>query len=214
MASPTSDATAATRSARDEAKRETRRALLQAALEAFAEEGLEGPSLDAICARAGYTRGAFYVHFRSRDDLVVAAMERSLGEFIDGVVAAGGGGGDLASTVTRYAGVVRFLREREPAARGGVRFHQVLEAARRAPRIAELLRGVVDEARARLERAARRAQAEGRVTDRAAAAELALVLVLVALGLLAADELEIPLDVDATRDAVLALLAGREAAPD
>lgn len=195
-------------SARERAKRETRRALLRAAREAFAEEGLEGPSLDAICARAGFTRGAFYVHFRSRDDLVVAVMEEALRDFVDGVVAAGGAGGDLEGTVTRYAAVARFLRTRDGGGgRGGVRFHQVLEAARRAPRIARLLRGVVAEARARLERAARSAQAEGRVGDRAGAADLALLLVLVALGVVVADELALPWDVDATRDALLALLA-------
>ena len=49
---------------RDAAKKETRSALIRAALKLFHEEGFDGPSLDAICARAGYTRGAFYVHFK------------------------------------------------------------------------------------------------------------------------------------------------------
>ena len=61
---------------RDASKRETREALIGAALELFAAEGLDGPSLDAICERAGYTRGAFYVHFPDRDALLVAAMEK------------------------------------------------------------------------------------------------------------------------------------------
>ena len=52
------------------AKQETREALLQAAMAEFAEKGLDLPSLDAICARAGFTRGAFYVHFRDREELV------------------------------------------------------------------------------------------------------------------------------------------------
>jgi TetR/AcrR family transcriptional regulator, transcriptional repressor for nem operon len=61
---------------RGESKQKTRAALLRAALELFAEQGLDLPSLDAICDRAGFTRGAFYVHFRDRDDLLVAAMDK------------------------------------------------------------------------------------------------------------------------------------------
>src|SRR5262252_1452795 len=50
----------------------TREALIQAGIELFAEKGLDAPSLDEICDRAGYTRGAFYVHFADRDEFVVA----------------------------------------------------------------------------------------------------------------------------------------------
>jgi TetR/AcrR family transcriptional repressor of nem operon len=61
---------------RDDAKQQTRAALVQAALELFAEQGLDVPSLDAICDRAGYTRGAFYVHFKTREDILVAVMDQ------------------------------------------------------------------------------------------------------------------------------------------
>jgi TetR/AcrR family transcriptional repressor of nem operon len=61
---------------REDSKRETREALVRAAIELFSEQGLDAPSLDAICERAGKTRGAFYVHFATRDDLLAAAMER------------------------------------------------------------------------------------------------------------------------------------------
>ncbi|HKA30465.1 MAG TPA: TetR/AcrR family transcriptional regulator, partial [Candidatus Binatia bacterium] len=75
--------------ARELAKQETRDALIAAGLEAFAEHGLDVPSLDAICSRAGFTRGAFYVHFKDRDDFVVAVMEHVLGGFLDAVIATG-----------------------------------------------------------------------------------------------------------------------------
>src|SRR5262245_54025434 len=85
---PDSDADAASgpasqRSAREQAKAETREALIMAAFEEFGAHGLEAPSLDAICARAGYTRGAFYVHFKDRDELIAAVMERVLKRFMD-----------------------------------------------------------------------------------------------------------------------------------
>ena len=49
----------------------------------MAEKGIEAASLNAICDRAGFTRGAFYVHFRDRDELVAAVVERVLGDFQD-----------------------------------------------------------------------------------------------------------------------------------
>jgi len=70
---------------RDQTKQETRDALVSAALALFAEEGLDAPSLDAICDRAGFTRGAFYVHFADRDELLVAVMEKVGEAFLQSV---------------------------------------------------------------------------------------------------------------------------------
>lgn len=47
----------------------TRARLLDAAAAVFAEIGLEGASVEAICERAGFTRGAFYSNFDSKDEL-------------------------------------------------------------------------------------------------------------------------------------------------
>src|SRR5437762_11352292 len=66
---------------RRQAMAATREALIDAGMAAFGAEGLDA-SLDGICARAGYTRGAFYVHFRDRDDFLVAIMDRVGEEFL------------------------------------------------------------------------------------------------------------------------------------
>lgn len=51
-------------------RRETTRAkLMDAAAQVFAEVGLDAASVEAICERAGYTRGAFYSNFESKDEL-------------------------------------------------------------------------------------------------------------------------------------------------
>lgn len=50
----------------------TRARLLDAAAQVFAEIGLEGASVEAICERAGFTRGAFYSNFESKDQLFLA----------------------------------------------------------------------------------------------------------------------------------------------
>jgi AcrR family transcriptional regulator len=47
----------------------TRARLMDAAFEVFAEVGLDGASVEAICERAGFTRGAFYSNFESKDEL-------------------------------------------------------------------------------------------------------------------------------------------------
>lgn len=59
------------------ARREaTRTRLLDAAAEVFAELGLDGASVETICERAGFTRGAFYSNFDSKDALILALTER------------------------------------------------------------------------------------------------------------------------------------------
>jgi AcrR family transcriptional regulator len=185
--------------AREAAKRATRQALVRAAREAFAEQGLEGPSLDAICARAGFTRGAFYVHFESREDLLAAVMEEVLGEVVDGVLGREGAEDDLEATVARYVGVARFRRA---AGAAGVPFHQVLDACARSPRLAKKLASLLTDARTRLERAARADQRAGRATRAVPSAELANLLLLLALGLVVAEDLAIDLDLDASRAAL------------
>lgn len=57
-------------------RRETRARLLNAAIEIFAEEGLQGASVEAICQHAGYTRGAFYSNFESKEQLFLEMLER------------------------------------------------------------------------------------------------------------------------------------------
>jgi AcrR family transcriptional regulator len=47
----------------------TRQRLLDAAAEVFAEEGLDAASVEAICERAGFTRGAFYSNFETKEEL-------------------------------------------------------------------------------------------------------------------------------------------------
>lgn len=54
---------------------ETRQRLLDAALLVFAERGFGNASVEDVCERAGYTRGAFYSNFVSKDELFLAMWE-------------------------------------------------------------------------------------------------------------------------------------------
>jgi AcrR family transcriptional regulator len=65
------------RLARAEGK-DPREVLLQAAAEVFAERGFKEASVDEIAQRAGYSKGAVYWHFESKDDLLLALIDESL----------------------------------------------------------------------------------------------------------------------------------------
>ncbi|MFC1417630.1 TetR/AcrR family transcriptional regulator [Streptacidiphilus cavernicola] len=54
----------------------TRAALLTAALAAFAEHGFQATTIEQVCARAGYTRGAFYSNFTSKDELFLELFDQ------------------------------------------------------------------------------------------------------------------------------------------
>jgi AcrR family transcriptional regulator len=50
--------------------------LLDAALDTFAELGFAAASVEDVCRRGGFTRGAFYSSFRSKDELFAALFAR------------------------------------------------------------------------------------------------------------------------------------------
>src|SRR6516165_5457025 len=60
-----------TRPTRDD----TREKLFEAAARVFEEEGIGGASIEAIAAAAGFSRGAFYSNFASKDELIIAMLE-------------------------------------------------------------------------------------------------------------------------------------------
>lgn len=54
----------------------TRERLFEAASEVFTRDGFHGASIEAICEAAGFTRGAFYSNFASKEELFLALTER------------------------------------------------------------------------------------------------------------------------------------------
>jgi AcrR family transcriptional regulator len=60
-----------TRPTRDD----TRDKLFEAAAQVFEEQGINAASIETIAAAAGFTRGAFYSNFASKDELIVAMLE-------------------------------------------------------------------------------------------------------------------------------------------
>lgn len=55
-------------------RRDARHELLVAAADVFAERGFRDASIDEVAERAGYSKGAVYWHFDSKDDLFLALV--------------------------------------------------------------------------------------------------------------------------------------------
>jgi TetR/AcrR family transcriptional repressor of nem operon len=193
---------------------ETREALIVAALAEFAAHGLDTPSLDAICARAGYTRGAFYVHFRDREDLMVAVVEHALATFLDAVIASGDEAHDLARTISRFADAVAAsagARHRStlpilplPAS---VPFARVLDAVTRSRRLRSSFTAVLEGAIERVAATTLHAQRAGTVRPGVDPRQIAFLLTMIALGVMAALDAKLPIDARGAATAMSALLA-------
>ena len=61
---------------REESRDQTRERLLEAGAMIFAKKGLAGSSVEDIAAHAGYTRGAFYSNFASKNELFIELLKR------------------------------------------------------------------------------------------------------------------------------------------
>jgi AcrR family transcriptional regulator len=60
---------------RAEKRARTRAALLDAAARVFVERGFQGASVEVIAAEAGFTRGAFYSNFSTKEELFAELLQ-------------------------------------------------------------------------------------------------------------------------------------------
>jgi TetR/AcrR family transcriptional repressor of nem operon len=179
------------RRSRDDAKRETRDALIAAGVSLFSEQGLDTPSLDAICARAGYTRGAFYVHFMDRDDFIMAVMTGVLEGFIDAIIATGDAAFDLQKTIDAFVGAVRAGAF---PIRHGIHFHQFMAVCARSPDILQRYVDVLLGGARRMETAIQEGQGAGTVRTDIDARPIGFLFVAIVLGVQAAMESNFPVE--------------------
>jgi AcrR family transcriptional regulator len=105
----------ATQRSRRRPRAETRHQLLDAAARVFARRGLHGTSVEEVSEEAGFSRGALYSNFKSKEDLFLALWEerierrrRELRDVIENSDDPGAGVGAAAADVVEVLG-----RERE-----------------------------------------------------------------------------------------------------
>jgi AcrR family transcriptional regulator len=70
---------------REESRDQTRERLLEAGAQIIAKKGLAGSSVEDIAAHAGYTRGAFYSNFDSKNDLFIELLKRDHKDIQEGL---------------------------------------------------------------------------------------------------------------------------------
>jgi AcrR family transcriptional regulator len=69
-------------------KDDSRALILEAAFEAFAENGYDGTTMDEIVKRSGLSKGTLYWHFKNKHDLFVATLNAAMGGLDDATAAA------------------------------------------------------------------------------------------------------------------------------
>ncbi|MFB8079665.1 MULTISPECIES: TetR/AcrR family transcriptional regulator [unclassified Streptomyces] len=136
---------------------ESRQRILDAAVEIAGERGYEGTSIAAVSTKCGLPASSIYWHFKDKDDLIAAVIERSFETWLAAVELPSEETGTPLERVTAMAGIVGkslidapdFLRlglmlalERRPAeTRGRTVFLQVRDIAR--AKIADMARELV-----------------------------------------------------------------------
>jgi AcrR family transcriptional regulator len=68
---------------RKQKQERTRAKLMRSAARLFCHRGLEQASVDDIAQDAGYTKGAFYSNFKSKEELFLAMLDQKFGEEIE-----------------------------------------------------------------------------------------------------------------------------------
>jgi AcrR family transcriptional regulator len=68
---------------RREKQQRTRKSLLNAAARLFCQRGLEGASIDEVAQAAGYTKGAFYANFKSKEELFLVMLDERFSRELD-----------------------------------------------------------------------------------------------------------------------------------
>jgi TetR/AcrR family transcriptional regulator, transcriptional repressor of aconitase len=84
---------------REQSQAVTRQRILQAAGDVVARDGYDGASVDRIADAAGYSKGAFYSNFASKEDVLNQLLESHAGRDVVELTAALDGVEDPASVI-------------------------------------------------------------------------------------------------------------------
>ena len=88
-------------------REQTRARLLAAAHDVFGDVGMDAASVELICERAGFTRGAFYSNFESKEELFLALITQLAETKMDAVAVRAR---ELApSSIEDLSAAVRFI---------------------------------------------------------------------------------------------------------
>jgi TetR/AcrR family transcriptional regulator, transcriptional repressor of aconitase len=84
---------------REESQARTRARLLAAARCRFAQDGYAATSVDRIAEEAGFSKGAFYSNFSSKNAIFLEVLEQHGSESLDGLLASLADAADVAAAI-------------------------------------------------------------------------------------------------------------------
>ena len=102
------------RPTRSERQAATRAALLRSASRSICEHGLHGASIDRIAAAAGYTKGAFYANFASKEELFLVVLDEKFAAELERLEAAMAGSGEPVDEARQAAEQFLLYVDRDP----------------------------------------------------------------------------------------------------
>ena len=70
---------------RKEKQAHTRECLMHSAARVFARRGLQQASIDEVAEEAGFTKGAFYANFKSKEELFLAMLDERFAQRIEDI---------------------------------------------------------------------------------------------------------------------------------
>lgn len=59
--------------------------IMESALELFAKQGFEATSVQQITEHSGISKGAFYLSFKSKDELIMALIDHFMEQFVSDI---------------------------------------------------------------------------------------------------------------------------------
>ena len=112
----------------------TRAFILQTAAEVFSERGYAETTLSELIARSGMAKGAFYFHFRSKEDLALAVLEEKQHQWQEFVRARVLAQDRAIEQLRALAPAIAELHRHDPSAFSAAR---LIRDLRRMPELAE-----------------------------------------------------------------------------
>lgn len=195
------------KTSRAEAKQASRDALIKSAMELMPEKGID-VSLDELCTHAGYTRGAFYVHFKNRDELTLEVMTINGENWLNSIFRPqeDGEAEDLLTMVQRF--LTEMVSGTYPITqKAGLRPHQLLEACARNEAIKKRYLELVSDSIRRLTANVQRSQDQQQLNQNIDPEQIASLLLGLAIGVHTMYDLDYPIDFAKGSMTLLQLLA-------
>ena len=163
---------------REEQKARTRDRLLGAAARVIARKGLAAASVDEISEQAGFSSGALYANFASKEEVFAAALRYQLEEH-DRFLEASGRSGSISDRLAADGDWLASLSEWQ-----ALFWLEIVAHGGRSPQLRPVVRDYLEESRARLTQEIQTGSRESGSKPPLPATELATLVLAIEIGLL------------------------------